>query len=126
MISEIVNGLYVGDDVDAKDFWLTQQTHVSIDLTGWNIDLEQRKGTLKTVDQVIPVIKSAYDNNLPTLVYCHAGMDRSPFMVACFIHRELGFTPDYAYNLVKEGRPQTVIHDDWMRLYQSSGETANE
>jgi len=120
MITEIIQNLFVGDDMDAKDFWYSQVPHISIDLTGWNIDIELNRENLETIDKVLQVIKSAYDNDLPTLVYCHAGMDRSPFMVACFIHRELGFSSEYAYKMVKEKRVQTIVHDDWMKLYQSS------
>ena len=122
MISEIIKNLFVGDEKDSIDFWYSQQPHVTINLTGWNIDLELKRENLKTGDKVLPIIKAAFDNDIPTLVYCHAGMDRSPFMIACFIHKELGFSIEHAYKIVKEGRPQTIIHDDWMRFYKEMNE----
>ena len=82
----------------------------------------EKRENLKTGDKVLPIIKAAFDNDIPTLVYCHAGMDRSPFMIACFIHKELGFSIEHAYKIVKEGRPQTIIHDDWMRFYKEMNE----
>ena len=48
------------------------------------------------------------------LIHCYAGVDRSPF-VACLylgIRHKLLFRE--AYKLVKERRPQTSIHEEWL------------
>ncbi|MBU2395783.1 MAG: dual specificity protein phosphatase family protein [Gammaproteobacteria bacterium] len=53
----------------------------------------------------------------PTLVHCHAGIDRSPFAIAVYLVTECGYMPTDAYDLVKEKHPQTIIHDDWMKSF---------
>lgn len=121
MKHQIVENIWIGDEQDSKDFWFSQQPHVSIDLTGWNIDYELSKENLDTVSRILPVIYECHMNKIPVLVYCHAGIDRSPFMVACFLYGYLGYTViGHAYQTVKNMRPQTIIHDDWMKEYQKS------
>ena len=117
MRDQILLNLWVSSEEDSKDFWFSQQPHVSIDLTGWNIDLELSQENLKTVSRVIPIIDACIKTKIPCLVYCHGGIDRSPFMIACYLFTHIINLPYKAYQAVKEKHPETIIHDDWMRKY---------
>ena len=117
MRDQIITNLWVSSEQDAVGFWYSQQPHVSIDLTGWNIDVELNQKTLNTVSRVIPIIHSCLVAGIPCLVYCHGGIDRSPFMVACYLFEKVLLLPNQAYQAVKKAHPETIIHDDWMKMY---------
>lgn len=115
MMNFILENLYIGDDQDSKDFWITQeQLYTTFDLRGWNID---EKGITSIhayfLEKLCELIEAARIQG-PFLVHCHAGIDRSPFAVAIYFVLEHGFTPEDAYKFVKSRRPQTIVHDDWM------------
>ena len=117
MRDQVIPNLFVSSEQDAVDFWFGQQPHVSIDLTGWNIDLELNNENLETVIKVAPIIHKCLGSKIPCLVYCHGGIDRSPFMVACYLLKFQGYMKWDAYQTVKNMHPETIIHDDWMRAY---------
>ena len=118
MMNFIIENLYIGDEQDSKDFWLTQeQLYTTFDLRGWNVD---EKGMNHKhawfLENLSELIEDARTQG-PVLVHCHAGMDRAPFAVAVYFVLEHGFTPEDAYKFVKKNRPQTIIHDDWMAYF---------
>ena len=111
----ILENLYIGDEQDSKDFWITQEPlYTTFDLRGWNIDEKgMTPGTAYFLEKLCENIDIARSLG-PVLVHCHAGMDRAPFVVAVYFVLEHGFTPNDAYKFVKSRRPQTIVHDDWM------------
>lgn len=117
-MNEIIENLYIGDSQDSGDFWITQKNlYVTFNLEGWKID----ENGLCAEDvfflcHLAELIEDAR-TLAPVLVHCHAGIDRSPFAVACYFVTEHGFEWLAAYEFVKSKRPQTVIHDDWMRSF---------
>jgi len=118
MTSKITDTLYLGDLRDSHNFSFPMIPVQSIiDLTGWYIeeDIENKEDT--TLWKVYRMLANNNLYKIPTLVHCHAGIDRSPFIVAWFLHKHMGMTPDDAYNLVKQRHPQTIIHDDWMKIF---------
>jgi len=94
-------------------------------LSGWNAEEEIKHEDFSTVQKAVRLINNCLRNGVPILVHCHAGIDRGPFIVACYLHEIYGDSPSESYDWVKSLHPQTIIHDDWMKAYQSSGETAN-
>ena len=128
-MNEIIENLYIGDSEDGGDFWITQQPlYVTFNLEEWRIDIDG----LTTDDMFfIPRLAELIEDarvmtNAPVLVHCHGGMDRAPFAVACYFVVEHGFTPEDAYSFVKNKRPQTIVHDDWMRSFYSAWKELNE
>lgn len=117
MRNQVIPNLYVSSEQDAKGFCSNQQPHVSIDLTGWNIDLELNDQSLDTVFKVALIIHKCLFAQIPCLVFCHGGIDRSPFMVACYLFSFQGYMMWDAYQKVKDMHRETVVHDDWMRAY---------
>ena len=115
MTCKILKNLYVGDDSDAARFEFPMEPiHVIIDLRGWNVDEDAPHEDFSTVVKSLDLIKQCLENEIPVLVHCHGGIDRSPFVVACYLYK-YGYFDEYsAYNLVKVKHPQTIIHDDWM------------
>ena len=114
----IIENLYVGDQRDGKNFHrLGPQPHVIIDLTGWAFDLDQNEENLDYVIKVSRIIHKCQQAEIPCLIHCHAGIDRAPFMVAAYLYVFKAYDPFEAYNKVKKERPQTIIHDDWLRRF---------
>ena len=122
MLSNIIQNLYVGDDEDAKRFYFPLiPIHTTIDLSGWYVEKDIERNNLLVIHKSIFLIDASLANDAPTLVHCNAGMDRSPFVVACFLYNRFkrpGYDANDAYDYVKERRPQTIIHDDWMEKYE--------
>jgi len=117
-MNRVLENLYLGDEQDSNNFWLSQEPlHTTLDLTGWNLDEKgmtpSQSFFLQNLCELINIARSQG----PVLVHCHAGIDRSPFAVAVYLFEEHPFTPENAYDFVKACHPQTIIHDDWMREY---------
>lgn len=49
------------------------------------------------------------------ILFCDAGIDRSPFVMACFIHEECtdGSSFPECYAAIKRDRPQIIEHWEW-------------
>jgi len=118
MTSKILGNLYLGDLRDSHNFSFPMIPVQSIiDLTGWHIENDIKNKKDSTLWKVYRMLAHNNLHNIPTLVHCHAGMDRSPFAVAWYLHKHMGMTSEDAYNLVKEKHPQTIVHDDWMKVF---------
>lgn len=124
MTSEILPHLYLGDTTDAIRFGFPMEPlQGTLDLTGWDAEKEISHNDFSTVRQAIEIIDTYLTKKCPLLVFCHAGMDRSPFVVACYILENYDeMTPIKSYEDVQRVHPQTIVHDDWMRLWVRSSE----
>lgn len=118
-MNRILHNLFLGDTTDAIRFSFPMEPlQGTLDLTGWYAEMEIRHSAFQTIDKALEIIEAYVSKEAPILVFCHAGMDRSPFIVACYLTKHYEHTPESAYEYVKQERPQTIIHDDWMRAYQ--------
>ena len=117
-MNKILENLYIGESEDSNDFGITQEKlYITFNLEGWKIDVEGLTGEdVFFLCHLAELIEEAR-TMAPVLIHCHAGIDRSPFAVACYLVIEHGFEWTDAYEFVKEKRPQTIIHDDWMRSF---------
>ena len=121
MTTRILSHLFLGDTTDAIRFGFPMEgIQGTLDLTGWDAEKEIYRDDFTTVNEAIQIIDSYISKNRSLLVFCHASMDRSPFIVACYLYRYFEHTPKTAYEYVKQEHAQTIIHDDWMKRYQSS------
>ena len=48
------------------------------------------------------------------IIHCYAGVDRSPFVACLYLGIKYKLKFKEAYKLVKERRPQTTIHEEWL------------
>ena len=53
------------------------------------------------------------------LVHCLEGIDRTPFIVMLYAAQKYGISHKDAYYLVKQRRPQTRFHWNWVECYES-------
>jgi len=124
MISKIRENLYLGDDSSSMYFDSSGTPAMLIDLRGWKFDMENSVNwdsipieDWYEVISFVEIIKTSINSGFPTLVFCHGGIDKSPFVVACYLHLEEHMNAKDAYKEVKELHPQTIIHDDWMTWF---------
>lgn len=52
-------------------------------------------------------------------VHCLEGIDRTPFIVMLYLAQKYGVSHKEAYLLVKQRRPQTRFHWNWVEGYES-------
>jgi len=126
MITIIHEYLFLGDSEAELNTRNTPK--VTLDLTEWGFDLssERIKYDRMYIHDLLGIITYCVDNEIPILVHCHGGIDRSPFIVACWLwfdyycqNKEVSGLE--AYDEVKRLHPATVIHDDWMRWFTQEG-----
>ena len=120
MINHIWGHIYVGDEQDAMAHGYTKRTNITafLDLRELHIDKKLDKEATHQVEDAIIELNYLLQNGNKVLVHCHAGMDRSPFVVAYYLHTyvDMGFSD--AYDLVKWKRPQTIQHWDWFKQFR--------
>jgi len=109
--NEIIRNLFAGDD-----FYNEEEFNLVIDLREWDAERTFMKGDYQHIAGIICTINNLISEG-KILVHCHGGMDRSPFVVALYLHIYKKIPPIEAYELVKKRRPETIIHDDWMNNY---------
>ncbi len=59
------------------------------------------------------------------LVHCLEGIDRTPFIVMLYVARKYNMNHKDAYQFVKQRRPQTHFHWNWLRMYEDFLSTKN-
>lgn len=57
---------------------------------------------------------SIVTNATKVILHCQGGIDRAPFVAACVLVAKEGIRIEEAYRIVKEKRPQTFIHPEWI------------
>ena len=122
MTTVIREYLYLGDsESELKTNGLVK---IILDLSEWKFDLEPMKNENDRlfIHELVSIITHCVDSEIPILVKCHGAMDRSPFIVACWVwfdyycqDKEVSLLE--AYEEVKRLHPPTIIHDDWMRWW---------
>ena len=50
------------------------------------------------------------------LLFCHGGIDRSPFIAMLYYKLKHGCDFEEAYKHIQKVRPQCMVHDEWVRL----------
>ena len=126
MITKIREGLYLGDSSAQLEL---EEPIITIDLTGWKFDLAPMKKyeDNEKIWNLVNTLSTAQIEDVPVLIKCHGGIDRSPFIVACYLAFDNwcetdkdDFLDNYiisAYEEVKAAHPQTFIHDDWIKWW---------
>ena len=84
--------------VDVREFWDENDDH---------FEPEDLDGLVRSIQPDEKV-----------MIFCDAGMDRSPFVAALYlvINNSINFSE--AYMLVSKGRPQTITHYEWVTVME--------
>jgi protein-tyrosine phosphatase len=79
-----------------------------------------------SVEPIIPKVLRLADlmvsltgQGVKTLIHCTFGVDRTPFVAMVYVSKRASMSYEQAYNYVKEKRPQTVFHWDWVKLLRN-------
>ena len=131
MEDEIVPGLYLGEYSDAikwsklgigkticvlserpdpfprESIWAPILAVDSEDETEIRADIEK-------LDEVVGMIETFLREGQRVLVYCGAGVDRSPLAVAWYLHKGRGMPLAAAYAFIRVKRPIVRPHPNWI------------
>ena len=65
--------------------------------------------------QLIDWILKRLANGQACILYCDDGIEQSPFVAALVLANFYGTTLQFAYDYVKERRPQVIQHLEWLQ-----------
>ena len=85
-------------------------------------DTRGRKHRTPRLDDInfsVDLILANVLKDAKVLIRCHHGRDRAPFVAMVYLSRKNGIPYRQAYALIKEGRPRTVFHWDWVEALQA-------
>jgi hypothetical protein len=77
-------------------------------------DYGDKQPLLDKIKRAVDALILLTEREQKVLVRCNRGRDRSPFMAMIYISKKYGKSYREAYELVKEKRPRTVYHWDWV------------
>ena len=128
MYNQILPNLFLGDLQDALDFDKAYPNGMII------VVLEQRPPNepfrsihypilsssshvhSKQLDRLNKIIDSIISSNIPLLVHCAAGIERSPLVIVYYLVKTKGLTLEDAYTFVKKIRPQISDRSNWLKI----------
>jgi hypothetical protein len=120
-ISWITPYLAVGDEVDAslRSELLKAGITITVDVRKcFDNAMNPIYDEIYALRCILPVEK--YVDQYKILIHCQGGIDRSPFFAACYLWgiSKTGESLMDCYERVKKARPQTMIHDEWVRMFE--------
>ena len=80
----------------------------------------RRRPDLGRVRRATSMLIDLSSTDIKVLVHCHHGRDRSPFLVMLYLSQKMGVGHHEAYDLVKQKRSITVMHWDWVELFEKA------
>jgi predicted protein tyrosine phosphatase len=100
----------IGNLVDANNVDLLRKENIELIIdvrTAFDFDFSKMRYT--------PIYDRALSNlKAKVLVHCLEGIDRTPFIVMLYIAQKCNMTYKDAYDLVKQKRPETRFHMEWV------------
>ncbi|MFA5314286.1 MAG: dual specificity protein phosphatase [Methanomassiliicoccales archaeon] len=125
MIEWIDENVAVGNWRDARDIDMLRNEGIDM-IVDARILFDDSKGRkLRTphidlIHREIEFMLAMAGMGAKILVRCYHGRDRSPFVAMIYLSRRNGTSYDEAYRTVKEKRPITIFHRDWVKLFDAS------
>lgn len=118
---EIVPNLYLASFEDAKEF-----THSNVFIINCTKDLpmihttgggtrlyvDDHPSSEQTMRSMIPVMVRYIENSIThtsVVVHCFAGQQRSAAVVAAYLMKTKGFTPEQAVDFIKSKKPDAFL-----------------
>jgi protein-tyrosine phosphatase len=119
----INNQLAIGDigDLDNTREHTLRTTNVQVNVKDAFKDDRDNDPIPSMVNALVDTIKGLVDDGLKVMIYCDAGMDRSPFIAAAYLVKTENMTYADAYAKVQRDRPQTITHFEWAEMMQTKG-----
>ena len=117
MISWINERLAIADFVDVLHHTYDTDT-VLVDARAYfgYCNRINRKGSANIYDAVSLIVRNILETQKKVIVFCDAGMDRSPFIVALALCELCDdYTIEDAYKLIKEKRNYIIEHWEWLK-----------
>jgi len=116
MISWIDDYLAIGDDSDSMKHQALRSAGVDLIVDIRNLFYgDEDEPTLKT-KRIAKLLGELSQQGFKILIYCHAGIDRSPFIGMLYLCYKYDIDYAKAYAWVKEKRPQIVEHWEWVEV----------
>lgn len=100
------------DDVDH----VRRVIHEKIDVRDAFDILHPHNPIPSKINDLVDRIQDFIDEGLRVMIYCTAGMDRSPFVAATYLVKTEHLSYGDAYVRVKRERPQTITHFEWAEI----------
>ena len=126
-MDEIIPGLFVGSIADVQNKGIDVKICVlnenEVCPSGTiHIPILKMKGNMidylskDNLDKIANIIDDALKSGKKVLVFCMAGVDRSPFAVVYYLMTKRNMMAHDAYNMVKQKRTMTNQHWDWFGM----------
>ena len=132
-MDEIIPGLYVGSiadvynkDIDVKICVLNKDEvcpsgTIHIPFLEFSIESVGVSPTVdhldkNNLDRIADIIDDALKSGKKVLVFCMAGIDRSPFAVVYYMMTKKNMMAHEAYNMIKQKRKIINQHWDWFGM----------
>lgn len=113
----------IGNWSDARNIKQMREQGIDLIINAKTL-FDDRQGRTKRVPDLARVKRAAAmmvdlsKMDVKVMVHCHHGRDRSPFVVMLYLSLKLGVDHHRAYDLVKQKRPITVMHGEWLEMVQ--------
>jgi len=127
LYNKIIENLYVGSIHDAIQFRQDKMDAVILcvlenrpddePFKAYHIPIITESGHvhMDQLDHIAFFLETLLDKETECLVHCAAGIERSPLAVAYYLKYSKGISIEEAYQIVKQGRPQTQDRRVWLR-----------
>jgi len=126
-MDEVIPGLFVGGITDVQnkgiDIKICVLNENEVCPSGTiHIPILKVKGVVidylskDNLDKIANIIDDALKSGKKVLVFCMAGVDRSPFAVAYFLMTKRNMMAHDAYNMIKQKRKIVNQHWDWFGM----------
>jgi hypothetical protein len=120
MFDKIIDNLYLGDAEDFKHCYVSKP-YLFVDARGFYNTLGgEANGDELMVEPLMTISKACarlVEKGYYVMVYCQAGMERSPFLTALILFEMGKGTIQECYDFVKTKHPQTIQYSQWVNAY---------
>lgn len=121
MINWIDDNLAVGDVEDAKQHQELRKLGIGfiIDIRNvfdGSIAVGDATPEVKKVEELVDGLRLLTSKGYKVFIHCHAGIDRAPFIAMMYLLHKFNISPPAAYDIVKNKRPQTIEHWEWLEV----------
>jgi protein-tyrosine phosphatase len=114
----------IGNWIDARDSNVLRNEGIDLIIDARSLFDDRAGRSLRTprlelIVREADILIALGKTDAKVLVRCHHGRDRSPFVAMVYLSRKRAMSYHDAYHLVKQKRPMTVFHWDWVKLLES-------
>jgi len=126
-MDEVIQGLFVGSIADVQnkgiDIKICVLNENEVCPSGTiHIPILKMKDTMidylskNNLDKIADIIDNALKGGKKVLVFCMAGIDRSPFAIVYYMITKKSMMAHEAYNMIKQKRKIINQHWDWFGM----------